>query len=254
MSVVLMYHGLHPDGDPGGIDAEDRPYALGASDFARQLDALVRHREDGDRTPPLITFDDGHASARSIALPLLRERALEAVFFVTSGFVGRRPGFCDAAALAELAGAGMTIGAHGATHAFLDDLDATAAAAELGGSRERLRAMGLGAVDAMSFPGGRWRRETLVLAERAGYRALFGSEPGTIDRAALARGRTIDGAPLPRVAIRRDMPMEEFRRVVDADPVYLRRLRAGQGAKRAVRAALGNRLYHGLYRTLRRPR
>lgn len=250
MSVVLMYHALHPGDDTSAIDAEDLPYAVAERDFVAQLDALRARRGAGEGTDVVLTFDDGHASGHDIALPHLLERGLHAWFFVTSDFVGRRPGFCDARRVAALAAAGMTVGSHGASHAFFDDLDDEAAAGELEGSRERLRAMGGGAVDSISFPGGRWSARTLELAERAGYRALFGSTLDTVSADTLARGRRADGTPVPRVPIRRSTTLAEFARIVDTDPAWFRRRRAVQGAKRAARAVLGNRIYHGLYQSL----
>jgi peptidoglycan/xylan/chitin deacetylase (PgdA/CDA1 family) len=42
----------------------------------------------GDRTQLLLTFDDGYASWHTAVAPLLAERQLPALFFVTSGVVG----------------------------------------------------------------------------------------------------------------------------------------------------------------------
>lgn len=44
----------------------------------------------GDRTQLALTFDDGYASWHSAVAPLLVERGVPAVFFVTSGLVGLR--------------------------------------------------------------------------------------------------------------------------------------------------------------------
>ena len=253
MSVVLMYHALFRGDDASAIDAEDRPYAVAERDFVAQLDVLAARRDAagaGAGADVVVTFDDGYASDHDIALPHLLERGLHAWFFVTTGFTGRRAGFCDEARLGALAAAGMTLGSHGVTHAFLDDLSDEAASAELALSRERLAAACGHAVDSISFPGGRWNRRTLELAERAGYRRLFGSVLDTASPDTLERGRRADGTPIPRVAIRRATSLEEFTRIVDADPAYYRRHRTVQGVKRAARAVLGNRIYHGLYQRL----
>lgn len=259
MSVVLMYHALYRGDDTSAIDAEDLPYAVAERHFAAQLDAIVARRETGAKAsvaagdePPevLVTFDDGHVSNHDIALPLLRERGLHAWFFVTSDFIGRRNGFCDERHIAALVAAGMTVGSHGTSHAFLDDLDDAAATRELVGSRERLAAITAAPIDSISFPGGRWNARTLELAERAGFRALFGSVLDTVRPDALGRGRREDGTPIPRVAIRRTTTLAEFGRIIDADAGYYRRHRTAQGVKRVARAVLGNRIYHGLYKSL----
>src|SRR5690606_21962509 len=132
---VLMYHGLHPGPDaPGRFDPV---YSVHPDAFAAQLDWLQRNGyravaasdrealEDGRRV--VITFDDGDVSNLEIALPLLRERGMVATFFVTSGFVGQ-PGMLSPRQVAALAEAGMEIGAHGHSHAFLEDLDDAALA------------------------------------------------------------------------------------------------------------------------------
>ena len=62
-----------------------------------------------------ITFDDGNASDTEVALPLLRDRDLTASFFVCAGRIGE-DGYLDAAAIRELAAAGMGIGSHGWSH------------------------------------------------------------------------------------------------------------------------------------------
>ena len=276
-----MYHALYRGEDSGAIDAEALPYALAEADFVAQLDCLVArgigHRpgegEEAGRgvvaspfdggsasagaaelpaTPPavLLTFDDGHASDHDIALPHLLERGLHASFFVTSDFVGRRPGFCEAGQVAALAAAGMSVGSHGASHVFLDDLDDRSAARELAVSRERLAAMGAGEVTSLSFPGGRWSPRTLTLARQAGYTRLFDSRVAPESAAALAAGRRGDGTPLARVAVRRGVPLADFRRIVDADPRWFGRHRAVQRVKRAARTVLGNKVYHGLYKSL----
>lgn len=285
MSVALMYHALHRDGDVSRIAAEDLPYAVAESDFARQLDTLLElglgeragsaggTRRDalaaaavapaagepgiavlgeasGPAAPLLLTFDDGYASDCEIALPHLLERGLRARFFVTGGVVGRRRGFCDEDQVRALAAAGMEVGAHGQSHAFLDDLDEDAALEELSASRERLRWLGAGEVRSMSFPGGRWNRTTLALARRVGYTSLFGSRLGTLAPAELARGCTADGAPLARVPVRRDTAPEEFRRIVTLDRRWFARRRALQASKHAARRVLGNGIYHGLYKLL----
>lgn len=72
--------------------------------FRRQMALVARHFSvidvdqllaglDGARLPPnpcLITFDDGYRSNREIALPILREHGMTAVFFVATSFVTER--------------------------------------------------------------------------------------------------------------------------------------------------------------------
>ena len=292
-----MYHALHEGADVSRIDPEDRPYAVARDDFARQLDAVAERLARpagasgeeagaGDGAPPVaITFDDGHASNVELALPLLVERGLDAVFFVTSGFVGAREHFVDATMLAELVRAGMTVGGHGRTHRFFDDLDAAAARAELVGARAALEAAVGAPVRSMSFPGGRHDRRARALAREAGIGALFDSRCAVASPRALARALAVaahgatggpvrgpgsdsadgpaddptddptddpgDPAPIPRVAIRRDTDPDTFARMIGPDPAWYSAARRGERLRGLVRRALGNRIYHGLYKSLR---
>ena len=100
--TILTYHHVHaPDPeypfDPDVADATPEQ-------FRRHLHLLARHFTvigveelcrglDGGRLPPnpaLITFDDGYRSCHDVALPLLRQAGLCAVFFVATSFLSER--------------------------------------------------------------------------------------------------------------------------------------------------------------------
>lgn len=267
MSVVLMYHALYRGEDTSAIDQEDLPYAVSEEAFIQQLDSLQNKRVgqfDQTESPDVvITFDDGHLSNLEIAAPLLLERGLSALFFVTSGFIGKRAGFMDREQLATLAAMpGMLIGGHGVTHRFLDDLDERECRAELQESREQLALMSGQECRSISFPGGRYNENTLNLLKDTGYWQWFGSEIGTVepvqsflpdevrpvnDQQLLVQNRR---RPLERVAIRRSTTLEEFARMIGPDDAYYRDHQRRSQAKALLRRVLGNRLYHGLYKFL----
>ena len=302
MSVVLMYHAVHAAGDLSRIAPEDRPYAVDAEAFARQLDAVAarlarepaRDADDGagpgaggaggegERAPAVaITFDDGHASNVDIALPMLLERGLAGLFFVTADWVGAREHYVDADMLAGLARAGMSVGAHGATHRFFDDLPEAEARAELIRSRRTLESAVGAPVRSMSFPGGRHDGAARRLAREAGLGALFDSRVATVAPAALAPalalaahgsapgttsgpGSDVPGPgspgsapsgvgapPVPRVAVRHDTDDTTFARMIDPDPAWYAAARRGERVRGLARRVLGNRIYHGLYKSLR---
>jgi peptidoglycan/xylan/chitin deacetylase (PgdA/CDA1 family) len=72
--------------------------------FRRQMALVAKHFTvidveqllaglDGAKLPPnpcLITFDDGYRSNLEVALPILREHGMTAVFFIATSFVGER--------------------------------------------------------------------------------------------------------------------------------------------------------------------
>lgn len=251
-----MYHALHPDGRTGLIDAEDLPYAISESDFLRQLDVLgSRHcgalpttdeTSAGVLPEVIITFDDGHVSNHQIALPLLLERGLIAHVFVTSGFIGQRRGFCSPEQVAEMAHNGLLIGAHGVSHTFFDDMTPEQAAEELQSSRASLERWTEDKVTTMSFPGGRFSAKVLELAGDAGYDRLFGSKFGMVCENTVLSNR---GQVLERVPVRRTTTLEEFRLISEGDEAYFNRARRRQSLKDSARRLLGNKLYHGLYKT-----
>lgn len=261
--VILMYHALYAnERELLDITPEDRPYAVSTQRFAEQLQALhdaglplvdparlgdAQAREGG----VLLSFDDGHASNCTHALPALARHDARAVFFITSDFVERRPGFCSWAQLREMAEAGMTLGSHGRSHRFLNDLSDAEAVAELRDSGAALQDRLGRAIDQVSFPGGRYRKELLPAWRELGYRWFHSSEIGVVDPRTLLSDS--DGT-LPRLAIRQDTSTAQCLAMARADRQWLIKARGVAAAKQWLRRTAGNRLYHLLYERLHRPR
>ena len=264
-----MYHALFPDNDTSAIDAEDLPYAVSVSDFTQQIDSLAERNVglfDAGKWPDVVlTFDDGHASNLHLAAPLLAERNLSAYFFVTSEFIERRRGFMSRDELRELSQIpGMCIGSHGATHQFFNDMDVDQSINELVQSRQLLEKVCDSACVSISFPGGRYNLQTLEQLPTAGYTQWFGSEIGLISNDRLASARSGESSvadrwalvaqngqtPLERVAIKRNIQLQEFHRIIDQQAGYFRRKRLNNKLKHVARKIIGNRLYHGLYKSI----
>lgn len=267
MSVVLMYHALYRQEDTSLIDDEDLPYAVSEQNFKEQLDAIAASTSgvfDGTGTPDVVlTFDDGHASNLEIALPLMAERHLSGYFFITTGFIGQRRGFLSAADVKTLAESPFAIvGSHGVTHRFFDDMNDSVAKQELLDSRQRIEQITGKACQSMSFPGGRYTKQTLGMMQHTGYTQWFGSTIGIInpDNVPLSSDSspgTLQGlanmrstAPLHRIAVRRTTQLDEFRQMIGPDTRYYTSHRRRALAKTLLRRAIGNRLYHGLYKSL----
>ena len=85
----------------------------------------------------LITFDDGHLSNFTIALPVLKAHGLRAAFFITTDWIGSH-GFMNEAQICQLRDSGMLIGAHGCSHRYLAALSREEALEEMVRSRQRL--------------------------------------------------------------------------------------------------------------------
>lgn len=251
MSVVLMYHALYSGEDTSRIDAEDLPYAVSTENFVRQLDRMAKKKigllngKTSELPDVVITFDDGHISNYDLAMPLLAERGLTAYIFVTGNFVGQRPHFCQPKHLEKMARGGMEIGSHGMTHLFFDDLSDDQAECELRQSMQQLSEQCGQRVKSISYPGGRYHRRTVEISRSAGYAQLFGSTVGTLKQSDL-----MAIPPLNRVAIRRGTTLDEFDRIINADAAYFAIAQTKHKAKTLVKRTLGNRLYHGLYKSI----
>ena len=256
--IVLMYHALYEgEQEWNALAEEDRPYAVSCATFERQLDILLAEKipvmaprqaatngSVNDREV-LITFDDGHHSGFTHALPRLRERGMAAIFFVTTDFIGQRPGFSSWSDLAEMTRLGMSIQSHGKTHKFIADLTPAEAQDELRISKLTLEDRLSAPVESISFPGGRYQPRDVALAAALGYRRCFTSEVGL----------NTDGQParrggFRRFPIRHEMSDSAFRRIVTARWLAIRQRQMAYWAKVGIKLLFGNQLYHVIYRKL----
>jgi peptidoglycan/xylan/chitin deacetylase (PgdA/CDA1 family) len=208
-----MYHEVHADDAPsdgGGY------FAVGASQFARQLDTLLSLGLRGSSLesvagqPPngrvAITFDDGHWTHAAHALPLLRDRDMTATFFIITSRVGS-PGYCSWDELRGMRDAGMSLQSHTHSHPFLSQLDSSEVRLELTRSREELDHQLGQRTTTLALPGGDSPRGwSAADYQSAGYRWIATSRWG------LARD---DESPfIRRYTVRRATPEDTIRRMV----------------------------------------
>src|SRR5919106_642654 len=123
MTVALIYHdvvsGSEADtvGFPGPTAAR---YKLEPAQFEAHLAALATAGAEvglvasGAHPAVALTFDDGGASATSIA-EALEARGWRGHFFVTTGMIGG-PGFLSREGVRELALRGHVVGSHSHSH------------------------------------------------------------------------------------------------------------------------------------------
>lgn len=173
---VLLFHavGTSIPGDPYGL-------SVSLELFTRYMDRVASLRElwrpapfgapPGDRLEVAIVFDDGFKDTLTAAAPILAERGIPFTVFVTAGFVkGESPAHLapsELKRLAELPGA--QIGAHGFSHARLDQAGDAALERELVDSRKYLEDLLGKPVKALSYPHGAVTRRVAVAARAAGY-------------------------------------------------------------------------------------
>lgn len=213
---ILLYHrvGLR-DGT-----RMDR-YTVSPERFVAQMEHLARQSwqvvpleevlDRGSRTQRArrvaVTFDDGFASNREYAWPVLARHGFPTTTFVVSDKIGsvntwddaempRYPLLTDAdieAADPQL----LAFQSHGATHAALTLLDDTALELEVQGSKARLEALTGRPITFFAYPFGSLSARVHQAARAAGYRAACSCRSGRnnshTDRFLLRRVEILDG-------------------------------------------------------------
>jgi peptidoglycan/xylan/chitin deacetylase (PgdA/CDA1 family) len=198
--VVLYYHRV--------ADVDPTPWTISRSDFAAQLDWLQAHvelisltevydrlsRGWNERPAVAITFDDGYAENMDFALPLLVQREIPCLYYVSSAHVfnqvhfqhDRRLGLrlppnsvCD---LQQMAKWGIEIGSHTRTHADLGSVQHRSQFFEemVGSRRELTQRLGVD-IDHFAFPYGQRHNisaTAIAWAKRAGYKTVSGAYGG----------------------------------------------------------------------------
>jgi peptidoglycan/xylan/chitin deacetylase (PgdA/CDA1 family) len=246
-----MYHGIDSDQEPSELESPgDLVYVINARAFEAQMAHLTLQNKSildafdsggcsatlSSGPGILITFDDGHISNFTHALPILERFGLKAVFFITTDWIGT-PYYMTESMIRTLHDKGMIIGSHGKTHAFFSDLPDREILHELEESNGRLQAIIKHPVTLFSLPGGRDKRSVRDLAHRVGYTHVFTSHPG---QAESAPGLTILG----RYAMTRITSPDTFKQIAGGNlPAgALLRYRLLGFAK----SLLGNTLYQSL--------
>ena len=235
---ILVYHSVSSEPMPLIAD-----FAVDETTFAAHLDAVAERGlrcltvtelldaiDAGDEAlverAALITFDDGFADFRTAALPAMRARGIASTLYLATGLLrgGARPPvdaaiaahMLDFSELAELAAAGVELGAHSHTHPHLDTLGTRRARYEIEHSRALVEEAAQAPIPTFAYPHGYSGPRIRRLVRAAGYRGACGvkntlSSTGD-DRFALSRlligndtgaadvGRWLDraGAPPPR--------------------------------------------------------
>jgi len=175
--TALMYHDVVESGQysasgfPGaGADV----YKLDRAEFASHLEAIRKAAADRE---VCLTFDDGGASAFDPIAGMLEQYGWRGHFFVTTDWIGR-PGFLNAAQIAELDRRGHVIGSHSCSHPTrMARISGEQMLEEWRVSTARLAEIVGHPVEVASVPGGYYSRRVAEAASQAGIRTLFTSEP-----------------------------------------------------------------------------
>lgn len=225
VATVLLYHRFAEPPAFAVLRGRDRLYTVSTAEFERQLDWLhdrgycfvtlheavdIALRRATIKQPSvLITIDDGCRSVLTRAAPLLRARGIPAALFVTTdpaAYVFRIRTDEDQltpAELCRLQADGFEIGAHGATHRPMRDMNDSQLADELLLSRRLLETWIGRPVRTLAVPGNWYDERVLRRVGEAGYTAVFTSDRGVIRPGC-------DSMKLPRINVSGNWTMDQF--------------------------------------------
>lgn len=245
---ILMYHALEdPEHPAGAIDPGEQRYVLQVRQFADQMSYLKRegyqtllfkellmHQQFPEKTV-VITFDDGHESNFLLALPILQGYGFKAEFFITSGWVGK-PHFMTNDQVKCIQRAGMGIGSHGVTHAFMEDLNLSELERELSESKQMLETITGVAVNTFSAPGGRIHPQMGNIARRLSFHYLFTSTPDLFfpDSSRYA---------IPRLSVLSRTSDHEFADIVKGDGSFISGAKKRNAILGRLKSIMGNSFY-----------
>lgn len=245
---VLMYHAL-------SIEPVKEAYVLTQDQFRLQMSGLARlgkygtsvedllARGTADPHAVVVSFDDGHVTNKTMALPILEEFGFKATFFVTTGKIGTDADWLSWDDLVGLKRSGMDIQAHGHTHRFLDNLAENEQWEEMHRPLELLtQHLGAGRRH-FSFPGGRYTDAAIEVARKLEYSALCTSEPGLNNPSSANAARLFK-----RFLVDQRTTAQVFEKFVLRDSVYARWMFGKYMVKKLAKQILGNSVYHTIWR------
>jgi peptidoglycan/xylan/chitin deacetylase (PgdA/CDA1 family) len=205
--VNLTVHGIGPV-DRDLAPDEDSTW-VSVEQFEQVLDAVVG-------CPDVrLTFDDGNASDREIALPRLLERGLTAEFFVLAGLLGE-PGRLRVEDVRELMACGMAIGSHGWAHRDWRRMDVRQWIEEITEANQVIGEATGQRVSRVAIPFGSYDRHVLRRLRRAGLARVYTSDGGRAEPHWWLQ---------PRTSLRRDLDGTWIAGVLNGPPTVPARAR-----------------------------
>jgi peptidoglycan/xylan/chitin deacetylase (PgdA/CDA1 family) len=234
-SAVLDYHELSPAGS-------GYRYALSCRQLEDHLELFLQLRQRAAGPGPLIfSFDDGHISNYTQALPLLEKYSCKAIFFVIVGRIGEQKDFMAWTHLKELVSLGHQVQSHSWSHKFLTECSDCDLREELVRSRETIEDRLAVSCQALSAPHGRWDRRVLRACASAGYRRLYTSDPWS------AYLGTLPVKVIGRLIMVQSMDAAHLLNWLTMGHAEVGVRRAEYVLKRSAQRVLGRKLYYRLW-------
>ena len=220
--LTLMYHGIIDGASaiPPGREPGAELYDVSSQIFRKQMQCLKRNdfhtvfindsTAQPDNKSLVITFDDGEFNNYLHALPVLREFAFCAYFFVTVDRIGKN-GYMGWDQLKILVQNGMIVGSHGFYHEGLIHQPLSVIQNELTESKRILEYNLKIPIVSFSVPRGFYNQDVLNAAQSAGYRTIFVSQRNQKDSVSIARVAVKKNWSIQRFeqAMRGEIPWQE---------------------------------------------
>lgn len=189
--------------------------------------------------PIILTFDDGYEGNYKFALPILQKYGFAATFFVIVNKIGQ-PAMVSWSQLLELEEAGMSVQSHTMTHPLLSTLSSEAIFNELKNSKKVLEERLKNPVHYISLPYGSYDHRFKEIAIRLGYKGGCTSNFGFVHS-------NSDCFLLDRIIVKSTHSLDQFRKIVEQDRGYLKRIFFARALKNRIKRTIGERMYNNLY-------
>ncbi|PYP92413.1 MAG: hypothetical protein DMG65_04225 [Candidatus Angelobacter sp. Gp1-AA117] len=237
--MYLIYHEFARNAGPYS-------YSCAVDLFEEHIRLAARLQNSGEHRyhVPQVTFDDGHLSQYSSALPVLEKYGTRAIFFVIAGWVGNQSQTMGWKELRELHALGHQVQSHSMSHPMLTHCSDYELQQELSGPRREIEDK-LGArVDAISIPNGRWDKRVLRACIDAGYQRVFTSD-------SWRRPEWRDGIQLSgRLNIPQSMSVERLEKLLVHNGRWKLLHDVQSRSKQLLKQVAGDRLYHRLWQSV----
>jgi peptidoglycan/xylan/chitin deacetylase (PgdA/CDA1 family) len=187
-----------------------------------------------DRVYYLITFDDGYVSDYNIVFPRLKERNIQATFFINPKTVGKK-GYVNWDMTQEMSRHGMCIGSHSDSHPNMTKISIDKAKQEFIDSKKSINSKINKNVNFFAFPFGFYNVNLVKLAIKCGYQKCFVSDHGVV-----APDRLI----IPRNSINKTMSFDDIDEILKCSMSTRMKWKCEDIIKSSLKKIFGVRIYN----------
>jgi len=197
---VLLYHQVNDSGSRLSVSPdrfeEQMKYLHDAGYRAvtpENLEDFLLHKKPLPKKSIMITFDDGFLDNHKNALPILKKYNFNAVFFITTKFIGKKAEYCseekdqemkmmNVDEIRNLYNSGHIIANHLHSHRNFDQLNENEISEEYEKSREILSSItgSLNNLDYIAYPRNKKNEKTENNFKKIGVLLAFGGNPGIV--------------------------------------------------------------------------